>query len=126
VPRRARWEPLSARWETLRARWETLRARWVTLRGAKRRRARDAQTPRTFCRSVAGRHVGDVITPFTSALSEGGERRQSKRGSGLGQLSGPLWSERETVVGRPWLQADCCPCVVGGVNRVTSNLWYQR
>jgi hypothetical protein len=42
-------------------------------------------------------------------------------------LSGPLGrqkvrrvvSERETVVERPWLQADCCPCVAEGVNRVT-------
>jgi hypothetical protein len=29
-------------------------------------------------------------------------------------------SEHEPVVERPWLQADCCPCVVKGVNRVTS------
>ena len=25
-------------------------------------------TTRTFCRSVAGRHEGELITPFTSAL----------------------------------------------------------
>jgi hypothetical protein len=36
-----------------------------------------------------------------------------------------LVSERETVVERPWLHADCCPCVVGDVNRGTSNSWYQ-
>ena len=28
-------------------------------------------------------------------------------------------SERETAVERPWLHADCCPCVVEGVDRVT-------
>jgi hypothetical protein len=37
-----------------------------------------------------------------------------------------LASERQTSVERPWLSADCWPCVVEGVNCVTSNLRYQR
>jgi hypothetical protein len=35
-------------------------------------------------------------------------------------------SERETVVGRPWLHADCCSCVAGGVSRLTTDWWYIR
>jgi hypothetical protein len=37
-----------------------------------------------------------------------------------------LECSEQTVVERPWLRADCCPCVVEGVNRVTSNCWQRR
>jgi hypothetical protein len=87
------------------------------LRGAGTGTSRSQRTPprpRVWCDGLGNERIGKQrrrIRPLRTTV-------EAKCQKG--------WCQSVRLVERPWLPADCVPCVVEGVNRVTSNWWYQR